>query len=267
MGGRVLVRVSLFRIREHRPPCCSSKGHACIREVAKNADFDYNVEDNAEDTDTDDDYDDGDDDGDSTDAQLSDDDAGSVGGGDGSEADDGCASGKMARGGEKATSAGGGAATAAAAAATGSLGLNGLSRYVCRLDGRMRPKQRDSAMARFKDDPECRVIFCSLKACGVGINLTSANKLILLDPWWNPAAEEQAIDRIYRIGQERPVQITRFVMEGSIEDRMLTLAKRKREVYEGALAKKSAADLRKIQWENMSSLFSDDFDAQFARRD
>ena len=77
---------------------------------------------------------------------------------------------------------------------------------------------------------------------------------------WNPAAEEQAIDRIYRIGQERPVEITRFVMQGSIEDRMLKLAERKRDVYEGALAKKSAADLRKIQWENMSSLFSDDFD-------
>lgn len=68
------------------------------------------------------------------------------------------------------------------------------------LDGRMSRKQRSASMDAFAKDPDARVMLCSLKAAGVGVTLTAANHLILLDPWWNPAAEEQAIDRIYRIG-------------------------------------------------------------------
>eukprot|EP00041_Stephanoeca_diplocostata_P005514 m.63171 g.63171 ORF g.63171 m.63171 type:complete len:90 (-) comp15831_c1_seq3:92-361(-) len=70
------------------------------------------------------------------------------------------------------------------------------------LDGRMSRKQRSLAMEAFTNEPDVRVMLCSLKAAGVGVTLTAANHLILLDPWWNPAAEEQAIDRIYRIGYE-----------------------------------------------------------------
>ena len=77
----------------------------------------------------------------------------------------------------------------------------------------------------------CRWLNChvcwfisSLKACGTGITLTAGNKLVLLDPWWNPAAEEQAIDRIYRIGQTRPIEVTRCVIDGSIEAKMLEIA-------------------------------------------
>jgi hypothetical protein len=125
-----------------------------------------------------------------------------------------------------------------------------------RLDGRLSRKYRDAEQKRFQEDPTCRVIFCSLKASGVGINLISANRLVLLDPWWNPAAEEQAVDRIYRIGQRRPVEVTRFVIADSIEDKMLEIAQQKREMYDGALAKKSSAELRAIRWETISSLFA-----------
>ena len=98
-------------------------------------------------------------------------------------------------------------------------------------------------------------MLCSLKAGGTGINLVSANHLVLMDPWWNPAAEEQAIDRIYRIGQTRDVQVSRLVIKGSIEERMLQLADQKRALYEGVTDKKTPAELRNMRWQIMSSLF------------
>jgi len=128
-------------------------------------------------------------------------------------------------------------------------------RFVCMLDGSMSRAQRQTSQRAIQEDPSCRILFASLKAGGVGVNLTSANHLILLDPWWNPAAEEQAVDRIYRIGQSRPVCVTRFVIANSIEDRMLDLAAQKRAIYDGAFAKKSAEELKKIRWEAMASLF------------
>ena len=104
-------------------------------------------------------------------------------------------------------------------------------------------------------DPSERIMLCSLKAGGIGVNLVSGNHLVLMDPWWNPAAEEQAIDRVYRIGQLREVCVSRLVVKNSIEERMLKLAEQKRALYEGVTEKKSPAELRKMRWEIMSSLF------------
>ena len=70
----------------------------------------------------------------------------------------------------------------------------------------------------------------SLKAGGVGLNLTAADHVYLLDPWWNPAAEEQAADRTHRIGQERPVFVHRLVAEDTVEERILELHRSKREL-------------------------------------
>ncbi|HZE04612.1 MAG TPA: C-terminal helicase domain-containing protein, partial [Solirubrobacteraceae bacterium] len=83
----------------------------------------------------------------------------------------------------------------------------------CYLDGRTR--KRDRAIERFKqgDDP---VFLISLKAGGFGLNLTEADYCFLLDPWWNPAAETQAIDRAHRIGQTRPVIAYRMIARGTI---------------------------------------------------
>lgn len=61
----------------------------------------------------------------------------------------------------------------------------------------------------------------SLKSGGVGLNLVVANKVILVDPWWNPAVEEQAIERVHRIGQKRPVEVWRLIINNSIESRMM----------------------------------------------
>ncbi len=75
----------------------------------------------------------------------------------------------------------------------------------------------------------------SLKAGGVGLNLTAADAVIHVDPWWNPAVERQATDRAHRIGQDQPVFVYQLVVEGSIEERMLALQARKAALAEGVL--------------------------------
>jgi SNF2 family DNA or RNA helicase len=77
------------------------------------------------------------------------------------------------------------------------------------LDGRTR--DRESKVVRFQTDPDCRLFLISLKAGGVGLNLTAAEYVFLLDPWWDPAVEAQAIDRTHRIGQERHVFAYRLI--------------------------------------------------------
>jgi SNF2 family DNA or RNA helicase len=74
---------------------------------------------------------------------------------------------------------------------------------------------------KFQKDPTIRIFIVSLKTAGVGLNLVAANKVFLMDPWWNPGVEDQAIERVHRIGQEREVEVVRFIMDRSIEMRMM----------------------------------------------
>jgi len=94
------------------------------------------------------------------------------------------------------------------------------------LDGRTR--NRAERVERFQTDAECGVFLISLKAGGLGLNLTAADYVVLLDPWWNPAVEAQAIDRAHRIGQTRPVFAYRLVAKDTVEERILELQKSKR---------------------------------------
>jgi len=119
------------------------------------------------------------------------------------------------------------------------------------LVGSMSMAARDAAISRFTNDPDCRIFLMSLKAGGVALNLTVASHVFLMDPWWNPAVERQAQDRIHRIGQYKPIRIVRFVIENTIEERILKLQEKKELVFEGtvggsseALAKLTEADLR-----------------------
>ena len=96
----------------------------------------------------------------------------------------------------------------------------------CRLDGST--VDRAGVVARFQADDGPPVMLLSLKAGGTGINLTAADHVYLLDPWWNPAVEDQAADRAHRIGQDRPVFIHRLIAEDTVEDRILELHQRKR---------------------------------------
>ncbi len=87
--------------------------------------------------------------------------------------------------------------------------------------------QRKMAVRSFQEDVSVQVLFITLKAGGTGLNLTAADYVILLDPWWNPQAEEQAIARAHRIGSEQPVHVLRFITHGSIEEKITHLQERK----------------------------------------
>jgi SNF2 family DNA or RNA helicase len=100
------------------------------------------------------------------------------------------------------------------------------------LDGRTR--KRDQAIAAFKDG-DVPVFLISLKAGGFGLNLTEADYCFVLDPWWNPAAETQAVDRAHRIGQRNPVVVYRYVSAGTIEEKVMELKERKSALFSSVM--------------------------------
>ena len=103
-----------------------------------------------------------------------------------------------------------------------------------RLDGSTR--DRAGVVASFQDAKGPPVMLISLKAGGFGLNLTAADHVFLCDPWWNPAAEDQAADRAHRIGQERPVMVYRLVCRDTVEERILALQAKKRALADAALS-------------------------------
>ena len=121
------------------------------------------------------------------------------------------------------------------------------------LDGSTR--DREAVVARFQEDPACNVLLVSLKAGGVGINLTAAEYVFLLDPWWNPAAEAQAIDRAHRIGQTKPVFAYRLIARDTVEERIAELQARKRALAESVI-RGDGAPLRELSREDLEALLS-----------
>lgn len=111
--------------------------------------------------------------------------------------------------------------------------LRGAKIPFTRLDGSTR--DRSAVVAQFQDEAGPPVLLISLKAGGTGLNLTAADHVFLLDPWWNPAAEDQAADRAHRIGQDRPVFVHRLVAKDTVEERILALQARKRALAEAAV--------------------------------
>jgi SNF2 family DNA or RNA helicase len=121
------------------------------------------------------------------------------------------------------------------------------------LDGKTR--DREARVDRFQNDPDCPVFLISLKAGGHGLNLTAADYVYLLDPWWNPAVEAQAIDRAHRIGQVRQVMATRLVARDTIEAKILQLQENKRALADAILSGESDA-LASIGREELEMLLS-----------
>ncbi|NXP12896.1 HLTF factor, partial [Thinocorus orbignyianus] len=109
-----------------------------------------------------------------------------------------------------------------------------------RLDGSMAQKKRVEAIQCFQSSQagSPTVMLLSLKAGGVGLNLTAASRVFLMDPAWNPAAEDQCFDRCHRLGQKHNVVITKFIVKDSVEENMLKIQKKKRELAAGAFATK-----------------------------
>ncbi len=95
-------------------------------------------------------------------------------------------------------------------------------------DGSSTVNEREKAITRFQNDENCRVFLISLKAGGVGLNLTAADYVYIVDPWWNPAVEQQAIDRTHRIGQTKNIFAYRMICTDTVEDKILKLQERKR---------------------------------------
>jgi superfamily II DNA or RNA helicase len=119
------------------------------------------------------------------------------------------------------------------------------------LDGRT--KQREARVARFQNDADCRLFLISLKAGGVGLNLTAAQYVFLLDPWWNPAVEAQAIDRAHRIGQTNRVFAYRLIARDTIEEKVLELQSVKRELADAILGADGAL-IRRLSKEDLEML-------------
>ncbi|KAL5069744.1 hypothetical protein RYX36_020631, partial [Vicia faba] len=125
-----------------------------------------------------------------------------------------------------------------------------------RLDGRMTLTARDIAVKDFNTDPEITVMLMSLKAGNLGLNMVSACHVILLDLWWNPTTEDEAIDRAHRIGQTRPVTVTRITIKDTVEDRIMALQDEKRKMVASAFGKDHTGDSgTRLTFDDLKYLF------------
>ena len=121
------------------------------------------------------------------------------------------------------------------------------------LDGKTR--DREARVRHFQEDPNCPLFLISLKAGGLGLNLTAAEYVFLLDPWWNPAVEAQAIDRAHRIGQTRPVFAFRLIARGTVEEKVLELQATKRQLAD-AIVRAESSLIRDLKREDLELLLS-----------
>ena len=121
------------------------------------------------------------------------------------------------------------------------------------LDGRT--VNREACVERFQGDPACRLFLISLKAGGLGLNLTAADYVFLLDPWWNPAVEAQAVDRAHRIGQTRNVFAYRLIARDTVEEKVLELQKSKRDLAAAIIGEDNSL-IRNLRREDLELLLS-----------
>ncbi|KAJ5508331.1 hypothetical protein N7527_010474 [Penicillium freii] len=126
---------------------------------------------------------------------------------------------------------------------------NGLDGYT-RLDGTMGIPARTKALEEFSKNDNIKVLLATIGAGGVALNLTSASRVFIMEPQYNPAAVAQAFDRVHRLGQTRPVQTYQFIMKGSIEEKIMDLAKKKQEMADTSL-NRVKQDKRETQEERM----------------
>lgn len=115
-------------------------------------------------------------------------------------------------------------------------------------------RKREQAIERFKNG-EADVFLISLKAGGVGLNLTEADTVIIYDPWWNPAAESQAADRAHRIGQEKPVFVYKLLTENTVEEKILALQEKKRALADGVYRDGSKDQTQNLSADDLTALF------------
>jgi len=122
-------------------------------------------------------------------------------------------------------------------------------------DGSTSATDREKAIQNFQNNEECRVFLISLKAGGVGLNLTAADYVYIVDPWWNPAVEQQAIDRTHRIGQTKNIFAYRMICKDTVEEKILELQERKKSLVKEIIADDSGF-VKKLTKEDVLYLFS-----------
>lgn len=125
-----------------------------------------------------------------------------------------------------------------------------------RYDGSMRPDERERALDSLRHNRETRVLLCSLKCGSLGLNLTAASRVVIVEPFWNPFVEEQAIDRVHRLNQTVDVKVFRLTIRDSVEERIIELQERKRELAKHAIEGGDAAG--KLSMEDILGLFKQD---------
>lgn len=123
-----------------------------------------------------------------------------------------------------------------------------------KLTGSLKQKERNEVVQRFQEDPMTQVFLISLKAGGTGLNLTAADYVFIIDPWWNPAAEAQALNRAHRIGQEKKVFVYRFITRQTIEEKIQLLQEKKSALSD--LFQGTDNPLNQIKTEELSDLLS-----------
>ena len=131
-----------------------------------------------------------------------------------------------------------------------------------RLDGSQSLDVRSQKLMQFNSNRKCRLFLISLKAGSTGLNLTVANRVFLLDSWWNPAVEDQAIDRVHRLGQTKPVEIIKFKVKNTVEKSIYKLQDKKRAIADGALGKEGlkVVGRQRLSMDEILGLFGNVFD-------
>ena len=142
--------------------------------------------------------------------------------------------------------------------------LHAASLAFTRYDGSMRPDAREAALSSLRHDPHTRILLCSLKCGSLGLNLTAASRVVILEPFWNPFVEEQAIDRVHRLNQTEDVRVYRLTVADTVEGRILELQDKKRELAAAAIEGGKA--VARLDVRDLVGLFGADPDAFFARQ-
>ena len=132
-----------------------------------------------------------------------------------------------------------------------------------RYDGSMRPDARENALYLLRTDDKTRVLLCSLKCGSLGLNLTAASRVVIVEPFWNPFVEEQAIDRVHRLNQTVNVRVYRLTVHNSVEERILELQERKRELAKAAI--EGGTGVGKLSMKDILGLFRHDAEYSTAR--
>ena len=118
------------------------------------------------------------------------------------------------------------------------------------LEGSLNEKKRRALLKSFKNDDIFNVFLISIKVGGVGLNLNSANVVIIFEPWWNPAVENQAIDRINRIGQKKEMRVYKFICKNTVEERICQIREEKRKLFQMTIENCNSGSLKNFDKPN-----------------